>query len=66
MLILHGDRDGDVPLRQSERLYEALTAAGAPAELIVVEGAGHGTHDGSWHSDEIRGAVVAFLNQHLK
>ena len=66
MLILHGDRDGDVPLRQSERLYEALTAAGAPAELIVVEGAGHGTHDGSWNSDEIRGAVIAFLNQHLK
>lgn len=66
MLILHGDRDGDVPMRQSERLYEALTAAGAEAELIIVDGAGHGTNDKSWNCDEIHNTVIAFLDRHLK
>ncbi len=65
MLILHGDADGDVPVRQSERFYEALIAAGDDAELIVVDGAGHGTHDRSWDNDEIRAAVVAFLDRRL-
>ncbi len=65
VLILHGTADGDVPMRQSERLYEALTAAGNDAELILVEGASHGTHDHCWDNDEIHAAVIDFLNRHL-
>jgi acetyl esterase/lipase len=41
-LIMHGDKDNVVPLDQSIRFYEKLKKAGVPAELIVVEGAGHG------------------------
>lgn len=64
-LILHGTADADVPQRQSERLYEALTAAGCEASLILHEGAGHG-NDRAWENDEIHETVVAFLDKHLK
>jgi acetyl esterase/lipase len=41
-LILHGDSDSLVPLRQSQELFERLVAAGVPAELVVVTNGGHG------------------------
>ena len=41
-LIVHGDRDDVVPPGQSVLLRDALEAAGVPATLQVVEGAGHG------------------------
>ena len=41
LLILHGDRDGIVPLSHSEILYDKLKAANAQVELIVVPGIGH-------------------------
>ena len=41
-LIMHGDKDNIVPLRQSEMLETALKAAGVPVSLFVVKGAGHG------------------------
>ena len=37
-LVLHGDRDGIVPLSHGRRLFEA---AGGAARLHVIEGAGH-------------------------
>ncbi|MCB2210313.1 alpha/beta hydrolase [bacterium] len=40
-LILHGDADRVVMLRQSEDFAAALTEAGVPNELIVVAGGGH-------------------------
>lgn len=40
-LIVHGDRDDVVPLHQSRLLHDALVAAGATSELLVVPGAGH-------------------------
>ena len=41
-LIIHGDVDQSVPVGQSQRLAERLAAAGDPAQLIIVPGAGHG------------------------
>ncbi|GAA2856182.1 hypothetical protein Acy02nite_08210 [Actinoplanes cyaneus] len=40
-LFLHGDADVAVPPRQSERLAEALRAAGGEATVELVPGAGH-------------------------
>jgi acetyl esterase/lipase len=40
-LIIHGDADPLVPLRQSEILVEALKKQGGSAELIVKKGGGH-------------------------
>lgn len=41
VLLLHGEADVAVPVRQSERLVDALSAAGTPATLEVVPGRGH-------------------------
>lgn len=42
-LIMHGDKDNLVPLRQSQIMESALKKEGVPVELVVVEGKGHGT-----------------------
>jgi dipeptidyl aminopeptidase/acylaminoacyl peptidase len=41
-LIIHGDRDELVPIRQAKVFVEKLRSEGVPTELIVREGAGHG------------------------
>lgn len=40
-LIVHGKKDQEVPWCQSQKLYDALRAAGVPSTLLLVEGAGH-------------------------
>jgi len=41
-LILHGTADCSVPHSQSQRLYDALRAAGVKADLRLLPGVGHG------------------------
>ncbi len=41
-LILHGAKDDLVPPNQSQTFYKALLTAGVPAQLVMVENAGHG------------------------
>lgn len=41
-LLIHGTADTVVPYNQSERMLNKLKAAGNSAELIAVEGGGHG------------------------
>lgn len=41
-LLVHGTADGIVPYQQSERMLAKLRSAGVAAELITVEGGGHG------------------------
>jgi dipeptidyl aminopeptidase/acylaminoacyl peptidase len=38
----HGTADSTVPYEQSVKLYEKLKANGIKAELISIEGGGHG------------------------
>jgi acetyl esterase/lipase len=65
-LLLHGDADSAVPIRQSERLHAALTAAGASSTLELVPGYDHmfrGMPD-----DEVDALVdrtIAFLLAHV-
>lgn len=42
VMLAHGDKDDRVPLRQSQRYADALTAAGKPHEYYVYRGEGHG------------------------
>ncbi|KAA8647975.1 uncharacterized protein ATNIH1004_003857 [Aspergillus tanneri] len=39
--IVHPDRDDLIPLEQAQRTHKALIQRGIPAELRIVEGAGH-------------------------
>lgn len=41
-LIEHGTADTTVSPKQSQRLYDALRAAGVPAELVLLPGVAHG------------------------
>ena len=41
VVAVHGDADGDVPIRQSERFVVAARAAGDPAEMVRLPGVGH-------------------------
>jgi len=67
-LILHGDSDTLVPLRQSQELFERLTAAGVPAELVVVTNGRHdfGKDDIQPSRAELVQRVVDFFNRYLK
>ena len=53
VLLMHGAADDLVPPAQSIRLAEALRAAGAPVELLLVPGATH-----MWHGASDVGAIV--------
>lgn len=53
-LLIHGDRDSLVPLRQSRRMVKLLEKAGVEARLIVKQGADH-----SWRGVEKDLDVIA-------
>ena len=63
-LIMHGDKDQRVPLKQSELLAEALKKAGVEANLVVVKGNGHGGP--GFSSPEKRKLIEDFFAKHLK
>ncbi len=60
-LIMHGDQDRIVPIRQSELFYEALRKHGVDATFIPVKGAGHG-----FRGPEATKPVEEFLKRCLK
>lgn len=67
-LALHGDADRNVPLSEGQALVVVARALGAPAELVVYPGAGHG-FDFDPHSaeaEDTRHRVLAFLWQRLE
>jgi len=41
VLLLHGDRDGIVPVQHSQRMERALREAGCDVRYIEAEGEGH-------------------------
>lgn len=61
-LIVHGDQDPTVPVRQSEVLHSALEEAGVDSTLIIIEGGGHG----GFGENDPRNEVREFFNQHLQ
>ncbi|MDP3068918.1 MAG: sulfatase-like hydrolase/transferase [Opitutaceae bacterium] len=63
-LILHGDKDPQVPLDQSQRLHAQLKEAGVASELVVLPGAGHGGKE--FATDEVKAKIRAFLTRALK
>ncbi|GGH85113.1 hypothetical protein GCM10007362_41780 [Saccharibacillus endophyticus] len=64
-LIVHGDADTTVPLRQSRILHDALTQADIPSEFCLLEGTGHSTAEMLTRSD-VLDKVGEFFDSHLK
>jgi len=63
-LIMHGDKDPLVAMAHSERLRDALKAAGVEVALDVLPGAAHGTPE--FRSEESLAKIAAFFDKHLK
>lgn len=59
-LIVHGDADTQVAIRQSHRLRDALAAAGVPVEMITVPGGNHGNFP-----NDVNTRAVDFLVERL-
>jgi acetyl esterase len=66
-LLVHGTADTVVPYDQSERMLKALKAAGNRAELITVEGGGHGLRgwERSREHANYRRSIVEWLHRTL-
>lgn len=62
-LIMHGSADCNVPLSQSQALYNALRAANVDATLTVNETAGHGGT--AWSNETLLKQVDAFFDRVL-
>ncbi len=65
MLHVHGTEDGVVPIKQSERLHEALLAAGADSTLRVVPEGGHG-RGAEFDSGVLIDEVGDFFDRHIR
>ncbi|MGH3241708.1 MAG: alpha/beta fold hydrolase [Spirillospora sp.] len=62
-LIVHGDRDQQIALDQSQRMHQALVAAGRESRLLVLGGAGH--EDVRFQDPWVLDTTAAFLRHHL-
>lgn len=62
-LLLHGTADTLVPPAQSRALYNRLCAAHVPAQLCLLEGAGHAT----WHfyQKPVLTRIADFFDEHM-
>jgi len=70
-LILHGDRDGVVPLEQAKILNQILTEANVSNKFVIVEGGDHGLQSPTGGETNPAGAeinqlIVEFLEANLK
>lgn len=63
-LIMHGEKDPLVPLKQSEALAEALAKAGVEVKLQVIKDNGHGGP--GFNTPESRKMIEEFFDKHLK
>lgn len=64
MLLIHGDKDLLVPLEHSHKLMEAAKTGRAVAELVVVEGAGHG-YSPDQNMTIVLPAMINWFEKHL-
>ena len=61
---IHGKADKIIPYTQSERMHQALLAAGVDSTLLLIEGMPHG--NATLARPELRDAAHAFFDKQLK
>ena len=64
-LLIHGDADRLVNIRNSEVMYEALQGASVESDFIVISGGGHGFRR-SEDRRRAREAMVEWFDRHLR
>jgi dipeptidyl aminopeptidase/acylaminoacyl peptidase len=62
LLLLHGEADTRVPVRQARALAAGIERAGGDVKLVVFPGADHGLSAAGWGVPE----TLAFLAEHLR
>jgi acetyl esterase/lipase len=67
-LLLHCDKDTDVPFEQSASMAKEFERQGVPHEFIPMPGRGHGFDSAMWDSvvSESFDRALAFLRKHLQ
>jgi dipeptidyl aminopeptidase/acylaminoacyl peptidase len=63
VLLIHGDRDTEVPTEQSLKMQEALRKANRHVELLIISGGDHGFK--GEQAEQAWSAATKFLTQHL-
>jgi acetyl esterase len=63
-LMVHGSADLNAPFEQSVLMFEAMRAAGARSDLIVIDGGGHGM--GSWDAQPTQASYRAKMLEWIK
>ena len=61
---MHGDRDGTVPVQQSEAFASALKHANVPVTLVILNGVGHGGRE-FLQPERVR-IIDSFLREYLQ
>ncbi len=64
-LVLHGDRDSEVPTPQGYEFWHALKALSVPTRLVIYPGEGHDIRKAP-HQLDILQRTVAWFDQYLK
>ncbi len=64
-LVLHGDRDSEVPTPQGYEFWHALKTLGVPTELVIYENEGHAIRRRE-HQRDIERRIVAWFDRYLK
>ena len=63
-LVLHGDRDSEVPTPQGYEFWHALKTLGVPTELVIFEGEGHAVSKPE-HVRDMQERMVAWFDRYL-
>jgi dipeptidyl aminopeptidase/acylaminoacyl peptidase len=64
-LVLHGDRDSEVPTPQGYEFWHALKTLGVPTTLVIYENEGHSISDPKHQLDRDR-RLVAWFDRYLR
>ena len=64
-LIMGGEKDWNVPIQNSEQLYQALRRRGVPTELVVYPGQPHGLRVPSYNKDRLE-RYIAWYDRWVK
>jgi dipeptidyl aminopeptidase/acylaminoacyl peptidase len=64
-LVLHGDRDSEVPTPQGYEFWHALKTLGVPTALVIYENEGHAIYRRE-HQRDIERRIVGWFDQYMK